>query len=136
MIRLENVNKSFGSVQVLRDVNLNIAKGEVVVVIGPSGSGKSTLLRVINNLEGIDNGTILLNDEPIYEYTKDGRRVRDPEAKVRAVRARVGMVSQRFNLFPHMSALDNVASGPIHVLGTPRPKAEEQARHLLERVGL
>jgi ABC-type polar amino acid transport system ATPase subunit len=136
MIRLENVNKSFGTVPVLRNINLDIARGEVVVVIGPSGSGKSTLLRVINHLERIDNGTILLNGEPIYEYLKDGRRVRDSEDKIRAIRARVGMVSQRFNLFPHMSALDNVASGPIHVRGTQRREAEEAARKLLERVGL
>jgi len=136
MIKLEHVNKRFGSLHVLRDISLEIARGEVVVVIGPSGSGKSTLLRVINHLEGIDDGTIRLNGEPIYVYTKNGKRVRDPEAKVRAIRARVGMVSQRFNLFPHMSALDNVASGPIHVRGTPRGEAEAQARLLLERVGL
>ncbi|HVZ13661.1 MAG TPA: amino acid ABC transporter ATP-binding protein [Bauldia sp.] len=136
MIKLEHINKRFGALHVLRDVNLEIARGEVVVVIGPSGSGKSTLLRVINHLEGIDSGTIRLNGEPIYDYEKDGKRVHDPEAKVRAIRARVGMVSQRFNLFPHMSALDNVASGPIHVRGTPAAEAKAQARVLLERVGL
>jgi ABC-type polar amino acid transport system ATPase subunit len=136
MIALEHVSKSFGSLRVLRDINLEIARGEVVVVIGPSGSGKSTLLRVINHLEGIDEGTIRLNGQPIYEFVMDGRRVRDPEAKVRSIRARIGMVSQRFNLFPHMSALDNVTAGPIHVRGMPRIEAQAQAHSLLEQVGL
>jgi ABC-type polar amino acid transport system ATPase subunit len=136
MIKLEHVSKRFGTLQVLRDINLEIARGEVVVVIGPSGSGKSTLLRVVNHLEAIDEGTIRLNGKPIYEYNVDGRLVRDPESVIRSIRARVGMVSQRFNLFPHMNALDNVASGPIHVRGTPRVEAEAQARALLDRVGL
>jgi ABC-type polar amino acid transport system ATPase subunit len=136
MIKLEHVSKRFGALQVLRDINLEIARGEVVVIIGPSGSGKSTLLRVVNHLETIDEGTIQLNGKPIYEYNVDGRLVRDAESVIRSIRARVGMVSQRFNLFPHMNALDNVASGPIHVRGTPRDEAEAQARVLLDRVGL
>jgi ABC-type polar amino acid transport system ATPase subunit len=136
VIRLERVNKRFGALHVLRDIDLEIARGEVVVVIGPSGSGKSTLLRVINHLEPIDGGTIALNGKPVFAYERDGRRVRQPEAEIRAIRARVGMVSQRFNLFPHMSVLDNVMSGPIHVLGKPAAEAEAKARTLLERVGL
>jgi ABC-type polar amino acid transport system ATPase subunit len=136
MIRLEGVNKRFGELHVLRDINLEIARGEVVVVIGPSGSGKSTLLRTINHLEEIDDGAIYLNGEPVFAYTRDGKRVKDPEAKIRSVRTRVGMVSQRFNLFPHMSVLDNVAAGPVHVLAMPRADAEAKARKLLDRVGL
>ena len=136
MIRLEKVSKSFGTLQVLRDIDLEIARGEVVVVVGPSGSGKSTLLRVLNHLEDFDSGTIYLDGKPVFAYTENGRRVRDPEARIRSIRSRVGMVSQRFNLFPHLSALDNVTSGPIHVLGMTRSDAEAKAKALLERVGL
>ncbi|MEA2514494.1 MAG: polar amino acid transport system ATP-binding protein [Thermomicrobiales bacterium] len=136
MIRLEGVHKRFGRLHVLRGIDLEIARGEVVVVIGPSGSGKSTLLRVINHLEAIDDGTIYLDGKPIYEYTVDGRRVRDSERVIRAIRSRIGMVSQRFNLFPHMSVLNNVMAGPIHVRKMSPAQAEARARTLLERVGL
>ena len=136
MIRLENVHKHFGRLHVLRGIDLEVRQGEVVVVIGPSGSGKSTLLRVINHLEPIDEGAIYLNGAPVYERRLNGRVVRDPESAVRAARARVGMVSQRFNLFPHMDVLQNVMVGPVHVRRLPRAKAEELARGLLERVGL
>jgi ABC-type polar amino acid transport system ATPase subunit len=136
VIRLERVNKRFGALHVLRDIDLEIARGEVVVVIGPSGSGKSTLLRVINHLEPIDSGTITLNGKPVFAYEREGRRVKAPEAEIRAIRARVGMVSQRFNLFPHMSVLANVMAGPVHVLAKPAPEAEAKARALLDRVGL
>ena len=136
MIRLENVHKHFGRLHVLRGIDLEVRQGEVVVVIGPSGSGKSTLLRVINHLEPIDEGAIYLNGTPVYERRLNGRVVRDPESAVRAARARVGMVSQRFNLFPHMDVLQNVMVGPVHVRRLPRAKAEELARGLLERVGL
>jgi polar amino acid transport system ATP-binding protein len=136
VIRLENVHKHFGRLHVLRGINLEVRKGEVVVVIGPSGSGKSTLLRVMNHLEPIDEGTIYLDGKPVYEHRVNGRLVRDPERLVRAARARVGMVSQRFNLFPHMDVLQNVMVGPVHVRQLLRPKAEELARRLLERVGL
>ncbi len=136
MIRLEGVDKRFGTLEVLRNINLEIARGEVVVVIGPSGSGKSTLLRVLNHLEDFDSGTIYLDGKPVFAYTENGRRVRDPESRIRGIRSRVGMVSQRFNLFPHLNALDNVACGPLHVLGSPRPAAEAKAQALLERVGL
>jgi ABC-type polar amino acid transport system ATPase subunit len=136
VIRLEGVHKRFGRLHVLRGIDLEIARGEVVVVIGPSGSGKSTLLRVINHLEAIDDGTIYLDGKPIYEYTVDGRRVRDSERVIRAIRSRIGMVSQRFNLFPHMSVLNNVMAGPIHVRKMSPAQAEARARTLLERVGL
>ena len=136
MIRLENVHKYFGELHVLRGVNLEIRQGEVVVIIGPSGSGKSTLLRVINHLEAIDDGAIYLDGRPVYERRVDGRVVRDPERVINATRARVGMVSQHFNLFPHMSAIQNVMVAPIHVRKLPRTQAETLARNLLERVGL
>jgi ABC-type polar amino acid transport system ATPase subunit len=136
MIRLEAVNKSFGDLHVLRDINMEIARGEVVVVIGPSGSGKSTLLRVINHLEDIDSGAIYLNGQQVFSREKNGRRVSYPESAIYAVRARVGMVSQRFNLFPHMSVLDNVMAGPVHVQGMAKDAAEPKARKLLDRVGL
>jgi len=136
MIRLENVHKHFGRLHVLRGINLEIRRGEKVCVVGPSGSGKSTLLRVINHLEPIDDGTIFIDGKPVYEHRVNGRVVHDSEQAIRAIRARVGMVSQRFNLFPHMNVLDNVAVGPVHVRGLPRAQANELARQLLERVGL
>lgn len=136
MIRLEDVSKSFGSIQVLHDIDMEIKRGEVVVVIGPSGSGKSTLLRVMNHLEPIDRGTISLDGQPIYQYRKDGKLVTDSERTIREIRARIGMVSQRFNLFPHMNVLANVMAGPTHVRKMSRKDAEARARALLERVGL
>jgi len=136
LIRLEGVHKHFGQLHVLRGIDLEVHKGEVVVVIGPSGSGKSTLLRVINHLEPIDEGTIYIDGRPVYSYRIDGRPVRDPERVVRAIRARVGMVSQRFNLFPHMTVLQNVAVGPVHVRKMPQTQAEQLAHDLLDRVGL
>jgi polar amino acid transport system ATP-binding protein len=136
MIRLENVHKHFGRLHVLRGINLEIRKGEKVCVVGPSGSGKSTLLRVINHLEPIDDGAIYVDGKPVYEHRVNGRLVRDSEQAIRAIRARVGMVSQRFNLFPHMNVLENVMVGPVHVRKLPRAQANELARQLLERVGL
>ena len=136
MIRLENIRKWFGDFEVLRGVSLEVSRGEVVVVIGPSGSGKSTLLRVMNYLEPYQEGTIWLEGKPIYQQYRNGRIVRDPEREIRQLRARIGMVSQRFNLFPHMSALENVITGPMNVLKEPRDSAEERARALLHRVGL
>ncbi|MDQ6674645.1 MAG: amino acid ABC transporter ATP-binding protein [Chloroflexota bacterium] len=136
MIRLENVHKYFGRLHVLRGIDMEIRKGAVVCVVGPSGSGKSTLLRVINHLEPIDDGTIYIDGKPVYERRMNGRPVRESEQAIRAVRARVGMVSQRFNLFPHMNVLENVMVGPVHVRKLSRAQANELARRLLERVGL
>jgi polar amino acid transport system ATP-binding protein len=136
LIRLEHIEKHFGRLHVLQDVTLDVAQGEVVVVIGPSGSGKSTLLRVINHLEPIDSGTIYLQGRPVFVHRANGHLVRDSESAIRGIRARVGMVSQRFNLFPHMNVLQNVMVGPVHVRKVPRAKAEELARGLLDRVGL
>jgi polar amino acid transport system ATP-binding protein len=136
MIRLEDVDKYFGRLHVLQGINLEVGQGEVVVVIGPSGSGKSTLLRVINHLEPIESGTIYLRGKPVFQQRLKGRVVRDKESRIREIRARVGMVSQRFNLFPHMDVLQNVMVGPVHVRGLKRDQAEQLARGLLDRVGL
>ena len=127
IIRLSNIRKSYGPVEVIKDVSFSVDKGEVVCIIGPSGSGKSTLLRCINGLETHQAGEIEVHGERV-----------DPANRktIRHVRTRVSMVFQRFNLFPHRTALENVAEGPIYVKGEPREQALERARALLDRVGL
>jgi ABC-type polar amino acid transport system, ATPase component len=136
MIRLDRVCKSFGHLKVLRDVSLNIEKGEVVCIIGPSGAGKSTLLRCINHLEGIDSGTIYLEEEPVYRYSKGGKVVVDSERRIEELRSEVGMVFQSFNLFPHLTALENVMLAPVHVRNEPRDEARRRGEALLTKVGL
>lgn len=136
MIRLDNINKHFGNHHVLKDISLNIAKGEVVCVIGPSGSGKSTMLRCINHMEEIDSGTIHIDERPVYRYERDGKIVVDSEKAIEAIRSKVGMVFQSFNLFPHLTVRENVTIGPVHVLGRRAADAEAQAASLLEKVGL
>ncbi|MFG1628919.1 amino acid ABC transporter ATP-binding protein [Kribbella sp. NPDC049227] len=126
LVALTDVNKHFGDLHVLKDINLSIAKGEVVVVIGPSGSGKSTLCRAINRLEPIDSGTITLDGQPLPSEGKALARLR----------ADVGMVFQSFNLFAHKTILQNVTLGPSKVRGQSKSEAEEKARGLLERVGV
>ena len=126
IVEFRNVTKTFGPVVVLREVDLNIDKGEVVVLIGPSGSGKSTLLRCINALEEINGGDLVVDNISV----KAGR------SQVRHIRQEAGMVFQQFNLFPQMTALENVAFGPRRVRGASRAEAEEQARALLAKVGL
>jgi glutamate transport system ATP-binding protein len=125
-IVLTDVNKSFGAHQALRDINLTVAKGEVVVVLGPSGSGKSTLCRAINRLESIDTGIITVNGTAIPVEGKELARYR----------ADVGMVFQSFNLFAHKTVLENVTLGPIHTRGLSSAQALEKARTLLDRVGV
>ena len=126
LIELSKVNKRFGTNHVLKDVDLAVDHGEVVVVIGPSGSGKSTLCRTINRLESIDSGTIRVDGRPVPEEGKALARYR----------ADVGMVFQQFNLFAHRSVLDNVTMGPVYARKVARPVANEQAMTLLERVGI
>ncbi|HEU4543263.1 MAG TPA: amino acid ABC transporter ATP-binding protein [Jiangellaceae bacterium] len=126
LVVLEKVNKYFGELHVLRDINLTIHRGEVVVVIGPSGSGKSTLCRAINRLEPIDSGKISLDGVPLPAEGKALARLR----------ADVGMVFQSFNLFAHKTVLENVTLGPIKVKGVSKAEAKEQAMALLERVGV
>ena len=125
-IRFKDVNKWFGKLHVLRDVNLTVARGEVVVVCGPSGSGKSTLIRCVNALERIQQGDLVVLGESI---TRDG-------VNLARLRARVGMVFQSFNLFPHMTALENIMLAPMKVRGARRADAEKSARALLARVGI
>jgi len=136
MIRLDRVNKSFGRLHVLRDVSLTVEKGEVVCIIGPSGAGKSTLLRCINHLEGIDSGTIYLEDQPVYRYVRDGKVAVDSERRVEELRSEVGMVFQSFNLFPHLTAIENVMLAPVHVRREPREDARRKGEALLAKVGL
>jgi glutamate transport system ATP-binding protein len=126
LVQLKDVNKHFGDLHVLKDINLDVHKGEVLVVIGPSGSGKSTLCRTINRLEPIDTGTITLDSQPLPE---EGR----PLARLRAD---VGMVFQSFNLFAHKTILDNVTLGPIKVRKMKSADARKRAMELLERVGV
>ncbi|MCQ9165396.1 MULTISPECIES: amino acid ABC transporter ATP-binding protein [unclassified Arthrobacter] len=126
LVELKAVNKHYGPLHVLQDINLQVTKGEVVVVIGPSGSGKSTLCRTINRLETIDDGSITIEGE---ELPKEGKALA-------ALRADVGMVFQSFNLFAHKTILENVTLGPIKVKGVSKADAEKQALALLERVGV
>ena len=126
MIEFKNVSKHFGPTQVLHNIDLNIAQGEVVVIIGPSGSGKSTLLRCINKLEEITSGDLIV----------DGLKVNDPKVDERLIRQEAGMVFQQFYLFPHLTALENVMFGPLRVRGANKEEAEKLARELLAKVGL
>jgi glutamate transport system ATP-binding protein len=126
LVVLEHVDKWFGDLHVLQDINLAIQRGEVVVVIGPSGSGKSTLCRAINRLETIDKGSITLDGQPL---PAEGRALAN-------LRAEVGMVFQSFNLFAHKSILENVTLGPIKVRGLGKDEAETKAKQLLDRVGV
>jgi glutamate transport system ATP-binding protein len=126
MVRIAAVDKHFGDLHVLRDINLEVAPGQVVVVLGPSGSGKSTLCRAINRLEPIDSGTIEVDGRPLPAEGKDLARLR----------ADVGMVFQSFNLFAHKTILENVTLAPVKVRKVPRAEAEERGLKLLERVGI
>ena len=126
LIVLDSVDKWFGELHVLKDINLTVGKGEVVVVIGPSGSGKSTLCRAVNRLETIDKGTITLDGEALPQEGK----------ALAALRAEVGMVFQSFNLFAHKTILENVTLGPIKVRGKKKDDADKRGRELLDRVGV
>jgi ABC-type polar amino acid transport system ATPase subunit len=136
MIRLERINKSFGSLRVLRDVSLEVEKGEVVCIVGPSGAGKSTLLRCINHLENVDSGTIYLNGQPVYRYLKDGKLIVDPDRWNEKHRSEVGMVFQSFNLFPHLTAIDNIMMAPLYVRREAPAEARLRALALMNKVGL
>ncbi|MCQ6557697.1 amino acid ABC transporter ATP-binding protein [Paenibacillus mendelii] len=126
MISFKLVNKHFGRFHVLKDINLHIDEGEVVVVVGPSGSGKSTLLRCINRLETITDG----------ELTVGSVKVNDRTADINKLRRRIGMVFQHFNLYPHMKVIDNITLAPIKALGLPEQEAKETALYYLEKVGI
>ncbi|HOE75932.1 MAG TPA: amino acid ABC transporter ATP-binding protein [Rectinema sp.] len=125
-IEIIDAVKTFGTIEALRGISITVRKGEVVLIIGPSGSGKSTLLRCINRLERLDSGEILI----------DGESVTDPDSDIRHIREKVGMVFQSFNLFPHLTVLDNITLAPINVLKKSKEEAADIARALLEKVGL
>ena len=134
LLRLEAIHKYFGKNHVLRGVSVDIEKGETVVIIGASGSGKSTLLRCINFLEYPSEGRVYYKGAPVGDMVGD--RIVYRERVLNGLRSRVGMVFQQFNLFPHMTAIENVMEGMVTVLRTPKPQARERARMNLERVGL
>jgi ABC-type polar amino acid transport system ATPase subunit len=126
MIEIRNLSKSYGRLQVLSDINEVIQRGQTVVICGPSGSGKSTLLRCINGLEPFQKGEVIV----------DGISVGDPKTNLYKLRQKIGMVFQRFELYPHMTVLKNITLAPMKVKGVPRKQAEEKAMELLERVGI
>ncbi len=133
---MRQVHKAFGDNVVLRDLDLDVAPGERVVIIGPSGSGKTTILRVIMTLERPDSGTIEIGDEHLYHEDKGGDLKPASEKHIRAVRSNIGMVFQHFNLFPHMSSLENIMLAPMRVHGKSRDEARARGMELLEQVGL
>jgi len=136
MVKAEGVHKSFGRLEVLRGITLEVARGEVMCIIGPSGSGKSTFLRTINHLEKINRGRLWV-DGSLVGYVQRGDRLHElPDKEVATRRAEIGMVFQRFNLFPHKTALENVIEAPRMVRGVSKSQAVEDATALLERVGL
>ena len=138
LIQIRGVHKFFGDLHVLRGINLDIANGEVCVIMGPSGSGKSTLLRCLNQLETISAGEIFIDGE-LLGYRKDSSTgvLHDlTDKQIASQRSQIGMVFQRFNLFPHMTALENVMEGPIQVLGRPKAEVARDAQEYLELVGL
>ena len=136
VVRAVDVHKRFGRLEVLKGVDLAVPRGAVVCIIGPSGSGKSTFLRCVNHLEKIDAGRIEVNGRLIGYRERNGKLVEDSEKSIARQRAEIGIVFQRFNLFPHMTALENIIEAPVHVRGLPRRDAVVGAEALLERVGL
>ncbi|MUK02322.1 ATP-binding cassette domain-containing protein [Vibrio cholerae] len=136
MVEISNVHKSFGHVEVLRGVSLTVEPGEVVVILGPSGSGKSTLLRTINHLEKVDAGHISVDGELVGYRARGGKLHELREKDILAQRTNIGMVFQNFNLFPHLTAVENVIEAPVYAQHRPQAEARVRALELLERVGL
>lgn len=136
MVRVIDAHKRYGKLEVLRGVSLDVARGQVVVLLGPSGSGKTTLLRCINHLEPLNAGRIYVDGELVGYREKNGRVVEDGEKEIARKRACIGMVFQRFNLFPHLTALGNVIAAPMRVKKMSRHRAEEMGREMLVSVGL
>jgi len=136
MIELVDIHKSFGPLEVLRGVSLTVGAGEVICIIGPSGSGKSTLLRCINHLENPERGAIRIAGQSVYYDLVEGVRQPHSKQRIAEVRAKLGMVFQSFNLFPHLTALENIIEAPIHVRGMSRKAASARALELMRRVGL
>jgi polar amino acid transport system ATP-binding protein len=136
IVKAEKVNKYFGDLHVLKDVSLQVRKNEVVIILGPSGSGKSTFLRCINHLEKINSGHIYVNGHMIGYQERNGKLIEDNETNISRQRAEIGMVFQRFNLFPHLTAIQNIIEAPINVRKMPQNQALEEGERLLDRVGL
>ncbi len=136
VIQFENVVKRFGEVTVLDSLNFHVRRGEKVTIIGPSGSGKSTVLRILMTLENIDEGVIYVDGEPLWHERRNEQLAPASEAHLRAMRKKMGMVFQQFNLFPHMTVRRNITEAPIHVLGLSKAEANERAQEYLDLVGL
>ncbi len=136
VVQAEKVNKFFGKLHVLKDIDLTVYRNEAVVIIGPSGSGKSTFLRCINHIEKINSGRISVNGRLIGYYEKEGKLYEDSERNIAKHRAEIGMVFQRFNLFPHLTALENIIEAPTNVQKISKEQAITEGKRLLERVGL
>ncbi len=135
-LKVENLKKDFGSLSVLKDINLEVEKGEVVCIIGPSGSGKSTFLRCLNHLEKMTSGKIYIDDELIFDRKDNKSLIKTDKEKLVKLRTKVGMVFQRFNLFPHKTALENVTLAPMVVKKADKDAIKEKALELLDMVGL
>lgn len=136
ILSIINLHKKFGSLEVLKDVSFDVNRGEVIAIIGPSGSGKSTLLRCLIRLEEIDKGTIAIDEKPMVYQDHLGNSIYSPEDEIRKLRLKMGMVFQNFNLFPHLSVLENIIEAPLTVNKEGREEAEMKADILLHKVGL
>jgi len=136
MVRFENVSKRYGDLTVLDKLNLEVEEGETVSIIGPSGSGKTTVLRMLMTLEEIDEGVIYVDGSPLTHMVQGGQLVRADKRYLREMRKNIGMCFQQFNLFPHMTALQNCMEAPVHVLGLSKNEAQQRSEDLLEMVGM
>ena len=136
IINIDGVSKSFGALKVLKDLSFDVAPGEKLALIGPSGSGKTTILRILMTLETINGGMIHIDGEPLWHMPKNGEMIVADEAHLHKMRAKIGMVFQLFNLFPHKTVLENVAMAPILTKGLSKPQANIKAMELLEMVGM
>lgn len=136
MLQMHDIHKSFGDLKVLKGIDIEVNRGEVLAIIGPSGSGKSTLLRCINKLETIDSGSIAIKGDFLVQTNADGKAVYADNKKTREILASTGMVFQQFNLFPHMTVMENLVEAPIQVKGLKYQEIEPYAKKLLQKVGL
>lgn len=136
VIHFENVEKRYGNLTVLKDLNFSVHRGDRVTLIGPSGSGKTTILRLVMTLEEATGGFIYVDSQPLTHELRDGKRLPMKESHRKNIRKRIGMVFQQFNLFPNMTVLENIMESPVHVLGMSKTDARKKARSLLKQVGL
>lgn len=136
MIRFMGVSKNYGTLAVIKELNLDVSEGEMVSIIGPSGSGKTTVLRILMTLESINGGVIYVDGEPLTHMARNGVLVPADERHLRSMRAKIGMCFQQFNLFPHMTVIQNCMEGPVHVLGLSKQEARGRSEELLSMVGM